>query len=442
VSLWAHQKDAITLGIHRGSAGIFHPPGSGKSRIICEILKQLGREAYPVLILTVVEQYEVWPVEMQKWLPGVRVRTAVAVSAKKRAHEVTLCAGVCVINYESFYASRGMIASRGFKTVVLDEAWRISNPAAKTTQAVQTYMEDAKHRFVLSPWPTRKALKDVFSLVRFVDLGESLGKSSSGFNHTYMIPHPAGFGWLVRSGADKEVARKISSCCSIAHDQDIKGYTGVPDPVYSTISVKLRDEDKERYDLIVDEWQSGEEEILGAGVKYLRTLQASSGVFEGQFDPGFPKTRELVNQIKLIGDDEKIIVYGWFRPEIFGLSEVITAETGRPVMIAVGGMTESMGKLLQRWRETTGAVLVCQSAKTAGWHAHEARHCFFHSQPPTAMQRFQAIRRLSRPPQKRIVRVVDLVSRETLDRDVLDGLKTQRDFMDTFRRLVGQRQNR
>lgn len=434
-SLWKHQENAIACGVKHGFVGVFHSPGAGKGRTVLELLKQ-WEDSLPCLVLSVKEQIHVWSEEVKKWAPTIDVINVGGKSTKKRLEGVKNTSGICVMNYESFRPIRGACRDKKFKTVVLDEVWKVSTPKAKTTQAVLMYLSEAPHRITLSPWPARRLLEHVYAPIKFLDGGKRLGPTFSSFRYRFMYPHPAGFGWLPRQGSEEDVGKLIGDICSVVRDADIRPSLGVPESVSQEILLDLDEDLKKVYDNILHEWAIGDYDIQGGGERYLRMMQVAAGQRLGVFAPN-SKTKYLIDFIKRLDERERVIVFTWFRPETEGVAETIRSSTDRLVVMAYGNMTESMESCMNRWRDREGSVLVCQGGKTAGWHAHESRYCIFHSQPQTALQKYQAIRRLERPPQTRSVSVTDLIYDGTIEPFVAKALKEQKDFMDSLRDYVG-----
>ena len=433
--LWNHQQRAIDVGVKNGFVGIFHSPGAGKGRTSFELLKKWD-SPFPCLVLSVKEQLHVGAEEAAKWIPGLNVIDVGGKSQKIRIDGVKLASGLCVMNYESFRGIRAECRNRKFKTVILDEAWKVSSPNAKITQAVLLYLHSAEHRVILSPWPARRKLDDVYALIKFLDGGERLGHTFSAFRNRFMYPHPAGFGWLPRHNAEEEVGKLIGDICSVVRDEDVRPSLGVPAAVYESVFVDMDDAQKISYAEAIKNWSLDGYELGGGGERYLRLCQLTAGQKFDVFSKN-NKTSYLVDWLKRLDERERVVVFTWFRPETEGVAETLARETSRSVVMAYGGMKDNMETTLAKWAKIPGSVLVCQGSKSAGWHATESRYCIFHSQPQTALQKYQAVRRLERPPQTRSVLVIDLLMRNTLEPRVRDALIQQRDFMDALRDYVG-----
>lgn len=438
--LWKHQIDASEIGERIGYVGIFHSPGAGKGRTVFELLKK-WKDPFPCLVLSVKEQLHVWTEEASKWMPSIQVINVGGVTRNKRIAGVSASTGLCVMNYESFRGIRSNCRERKFNTIVLDEAWKISSASAKITQAVLFYLREAQHRAVLSPWPARRCLEHVYAPIKFLDNGDRLGATFSSFRYRFMVPHPAGFGWLPRRGAEEEIGKLIQDICSVVRDEDIRPSLGVPASVQETVLLDMSDSQVTAYDQLLHDWSLSGYDVFGGGERHLRMLQVVAGQKFAEFDPTNPKTNYLIDLLCRLDDRERVVVFTWFRPETVGVADAVRTKSKRPVFIALGGMSESMGEILEKWRGNKGSVLVCQGGKTAGWHAHESRYCVFHSQPQSALQRYQAIRRLERPPQTRSVAVLDLIMNKTIEPHVQKALAEQKEFMDAVRDYAGGLRN-
>lgn len=432
--LWSHQERAIERGLERGSVACFVAPGGGKTRIALELARRWGR--WPCLVLAPASAAQVWERQSRLWIPEIRTRVLMRGSTERRKPSLEVARGIVVVNYEAFWGLRREIRARKWGTVILDEADRIANPAARITRALDTSdsVREAEHRVALTPWPSRKRLENVFSVLRFVD-ESALGRRFGDFRMAYFSMDPSGFGWNPQPGAERRIAEKIAGMSVVVRDEDLKGTLGLPDHVEEVLEAPLDGKLLELYREAHRDWTLNGEDIEGGGVRALRLVQIPSGVVADEFLPG-PKTRLLVDWLRGIDERERVVVFAWFRSEIRGVAEAVR-ETGRKSWSLMGG--DDVGQVLDDWKREPGGVLVVQHNLAVSWSATESRYAIFHSQPPSAHIRHQCLRRLVRAGQERSVLVLDLVAAKTLDAERLAALKEEKDWIDLLRDLVRSR---
>lgn len=445
-TLWPHQAEAVTKGLRYGHVACFLPPGSGKTRIALELTRRWGRSALPILVITEPAQAHAWGAEARKWLPALPVTVAARGPTPPRRLLVVGTIGAIVINYHAVFALREQLRSRSWGTVILDESAAISTPAARVTKTlwVSSSLVHAPHRVILQAWPFRKGLDQVFAPFRFVDGGDALGTRFFDFRQTYFTPDPSGYGWTPQIGAEARLAEAVAGKSVILREDEFDRRHGLPDEVERDVVVPLEGRLRTTYDDARRDWHVEGRNIEASTERAMRLLQIASGVVwtdpaNPEFVPDNPKTQTLIDMSKGWDSEERIVVYGWWVAEVEGLVQALHAATGRPTFALRSG--SDYAETLGAWVSSSGGVLVCQARMAKGWQEGAcARYAVFHSQPYSAYDRNQAIRRLKRPPQTRVVHVVNLIADDTLDTQHLQGLREERDFAELVQRMVQRAQ--
>jgi hypothetical protein len=432
--MWAHQQQLIDLAELHGHAAGFLPPGSGKTRVGLELINSKWKP--PALVIAPVHCAHRWEEDSHKWAPNLKVLTLIKGSKAARVKKLQEGWDVVVINYESVWTLRKDLQLIPWSAVILDESYRIATPNARVTKTIDFYLGDVPHRLILTAWPAHKRLQGVFSQFRFVDRGEALGTTFSKFRYGYFTPDVRGFGWAPQEGAERRIAAKIAEKSVTLKEEDLKKDLGLPDIIEVTESCELSGPSKEAYESARTDWQVAGVDIDGAGVRALRMVQAASGVVMGEFVDN-PKTKLLIEMLDEWDENERVVVWGYFRAEISGIAEAVK-KTGRQVFIIMGG--SDAASVLAAWKRVPGAVLVAQTDTGYGWEGVESRYCVFHGRPKSAATRHQCIRRIARHGQTRPVLVVDLVATGTLDEKYLQTLREERDYVDMIRDLVGMKE--
>jgi SNF2 family DNA or RNA helicase len=183
LKLNAYQRaDAAFLVTTRQSL-LANPPGLGKTPVTIRAIQMLGKDALPALIICPNSlKITVWQQELAKWAPSWVV-TVVDGSAAQRRKQLTARSDILIVNWESVrlhsrLAKYGMVAlteedrtpkelnKYGFRTVVMDEAHRLSHPKdSKQCRAAWAVAHGAEYRFALTGTPVADNVGDLWGLL-------------------------------------------------------------------------------------------------------------------------------------------------------------------------------------------------------------------------------------------------------------------------------------
>jgi hypothetical protein len=118
-----------------------------------------------VLVVTPASVKPQWGKEIERFTDDSYV--VVSGSKQKRAEQYAQGAFFTVVNYELFLRDLEHIHALGADLIVLDEAQRIKNWRAKTSQAIKELPR--KFAFVLTGTPLENRLEELYSIVEFLD---------------------------------------------------------------------------------------------------------------------------------------------------------------------------------------------------------------------------------------------------------------------------------
>ncbi len=118
-----------------------------------------------VLVVTPASVKPQWGKEIERFTDDSYV--VVSGSKQKRAEQYAQRAFFTIVNYELFLRDLEHIHALGADLIVLDEAQRIKNWRAKTSQAIKELPR--KFAFVLTGTPLENRLEELYSIVEFLD---------------------------------------------------------------------------------------------------------------------------------------------------------------------------------------------------------------------------------------------------------------------------------
>lgn len=181
-----YQRADVAFLVTARRALLANPPGLGKTAAgirTVQVLQSLGEDPLPVLVICPNSlKITVWLEEIRKWAPEYSA-TVIDGSATKRRKQIAERSDFTIINWESLrlhsrLARYGNIAltdddrkikelnSAGFRTVIMDEAHRLSHPRdSKQARAAWALAHDAEFRYALTGTPVADHVGDLWGLL-------------------------------------------------------------------------------------------------------------------------------------------------------------------------------------------------------------------------------------------------------------------------------------
>jgi len=157
------------LGEHGLGGVLADDMGLGKTvQTLCALLAQKGRG--PALVIAPTSVLRNWQREAARFTPTLS--TAV-LHGPRRAKVLSAvrdgALDLVITSYAVLRRDIDALADLSFRTVVLDEAQAIKNPASQTARAARRL--DAHHRIALSGTPIENRLSELWSLMDFLNRG-------------------------------------------------------------------------------------------------------------------------------------------------------------------------------------------------------------------------------------------------------------------------------
>lgn len=185
-ALWRHQPDLTRWLLQKGRAALFGSFGIGKTRIQCEVMRQIGRKEQG-------RQLIVCPLGVRQEFLRDAVPVGLPVSFVKKTDEVEQ-AGCYLTNYES--VRDGKLDVNLFNAVSLDEASVLRSYGSKTYQEFLTLFDQVAYRFVATATPSPNRYKELIHYAGFLgvmDTGQALTRffqrDSTQANNLTLHPH-------------------------------------------------------------------------------------------------------------------------------------------------------------------------------------------------------------------------------------------------------------
>ena len=247
---WDYQKTAIDWILDHKNCGLFLSMGLGKTVITLTAVKRLLEDFAITKVLVVAPlrvATTVWAEEVEKWehLTGLECSKVLG-SREQRERALREKADIYIINRENIpwlVAYQAKQKHWPFDMLVLDELSSFKSPKTERFRALRRVLP-ATHRVVgLTGTPAPNGLIDLWSQIYLLDQGERLGKFVTRYRDTYFTAGQRNgsivYTWVPLRGAPAQIYERISDICMSMTAED---YLKMPDrtDIIYPVSLNLR----------------------------------------------------------------------------------------------------------------------------------------------------------------------------------------------------------
>lgn len=431
--------------------GIWAPMGGGKTVCTETVLDQLDlvEAVYPVLVLATKRVARtVWGPELKKWQHLEHLRASIVLgTAQERARALGASAEYFCTNYDNLvWLSEQLGDDWPFKTVVADELTKLKSfrlrQGTKRGRALAKYAFTKITRFIgLTGTPSPNGLKDLWGQTWFLDQGAALGRTYTSFEERWFQRAKDGYGLEPMEHTEREIHERIPHLYIT-----VKGLP-VEEPIFNEVYVDMPD-------AVWPTYRKMKRESFAALRKDGKKTVASNGGVKTS------KLRQIANGFMFTGDPEKYQQIPEERrmheilhdEKLAALESIIDEANGMPVLVAYHFVPD-----LERLKKAfpQGRVLDDKQSTVDDWNAGKIPILFAH--PASAGHGLnlqdgsniivffgldwnlelyqQIIERIGPLRQKqsgydRPVFVYHIVTRGTIELDVLERLRSKRSVQD------------
>ena len=378
---------------------------------------------------------DTWPAEIRKWdhLKDLDVSVIVG-DAKTRTAAINRPAMVYIINRENtkwlveYYEKNGR--RWDFDCVVIDELSSFKNHQSQRFKWLRKIRPYVKRWIGLTGTPTSNGLMDLWAEIGILDGGERLGRFFGRYREAYfrpgaMNPHTGiVYQYTIRPGAEEQIYRKISD---ITISMKALDYLKMPEYVSVTHEVQMSPAERDIYDRMKNDLiiplEDGDIDAVNAASLSNKLLQMSNGaVYDENQSVRLIHQRKLEMLEDLIeaANGQPVLVAYWFRHDKARIQEYLKS---------IGCETREIkeSKDIQDWNAGKIPVALIHPASAGhGLNIQDGGHILIWFGLTWSLELYmQANARLWRQGQRDTVTIHHIITKGTVDEDVMAALEAK-----------------
>lgn len=253
---WEYQAAAENWILDHKKCGLFLSMGLGKTVITLTAIRGLlkaGAVHRALVIAPLRVAATVWKEEADKWdhLHGLRFSKVLG-NEKERLAALAREADVYVINRENVSWLVNYQATKKdwpFDMLVIDELSSFKSPKAERFRSLRRALPAVRRVVGLTGTPAPNGLIDLWSQIYLLDRGERLGKTLGWYRQTFFDPGDRNgqvvFNWKPKKGAPEQIYSRIGDICMSMTAED---YLKMPDRIDVETPVELSANAQQAYE--------------------------------------------------------------------------------------------------------------------------------------------------------------------------------------------------
>lgn len=325
-----YQRYSTAFIINHPVSAVLLEMGLGKSVISLSAINELMLDYFDVSRTLVIAPLRVanstWPDEIKKWDHLKHLNYSVVIgSEKERLDALKKPAHIYLINRENV---DWLITKSGipwkFDMVVIDELSSFKSYQAKRFKSLLKVRPKLKRIVGLTGTPSSNGLMDLWAEFRLLDMGERLGRYITYYRQNFFIPDKRNqqmiFSYKPKDGAEKKIYSLISD---ITISMKSKDFLKMPECVMNEVIVTLSDKEQKLYDSLKQDMvlslEENEIDAINAAALSNKLLQMSNGaVYNDDKESLHIHDRKLDALEDLIegANGKPVLVAYWFKHDL------------------------------------------------------------------------------------------------------------------------------
>lgn len=431
-----YQKFATDFIINHPVSAVLLEMGLGKSVISLSAINELMLDYFDVSRTLVIAPLRVanstWPDEIKKWDHLKHLNYSVVIgSEKERLDALRKPAHIYLINRENvdWLITKSGVSWK-FDMVVIDELSSFKSYQAKRFKSLLKVRPKIKRIVGLTGTPSSNGLMDLWAEFRLLDMGERLGRYITYYRQNFFIPDKRNqqmiFSYKPKDGAEKKIYSLISD---ITISMKSKDFLKMPECVMNEVIVTLSDKEQKLYDSLKQDMvlslEENEIDAINAAALSNKLLQMSNGA---------------------VYNDDKESLHIHDR-KLDALEDLIEGTNGKPVLVAYW-FKHDLEKIKDRfdvreiksakdisdWNESKIPVALIHPASAGhGLNLQAGGSTLIWFGLTWSLELYQQTNaRLYRQGQDSTVVIHHILTKGTIDEDVMKALKAKEKIQDAL----------
>ena len=421
-----YQLRGVEWLVTRPEAGLFLPPGMGKTSITLAAQALLGRMGRPNRMLVLAPLtvcLTTWLSEPIKWRQFQGLKLGLAHGPDKEIILKDPYYDIVIMNYDGLaWAVPMLMQGHQFAILCNDELTRLKNCASKRYKLIKPVLPSFTFRWGLTGTPAANGLTDLFGQCYILDLGRRLGRFVTHFRMKYLYQEPWDqYRYYIKPEKAELLIKNIADMCMYLDPKDHLQLPGLMDiPIPIILSPELLKEYKVLEVAFIIKLKEGIVTAANAGVLTSKLRQYTGGGMYLTDDEGYRTSIHIhdakLDRLEQLVDEmagEPLLVAYQFNHELERLQKRF------PEALAIrGGMKKSdLQDIVATWNSGNHRLLFVQpTAAALGLNLQfgGSAICWF-SLTYNLEEFIQLIARLYRQGQKDVVRNYMLLADKTID---------------------------
>ena len=382
-----------------------------------------------------------WPSEIEKWEHLKRLTYSVVVGTEKeRLTALNQNVNIYIINRENIdWLVNKSGVKFDFDMLVIDELSSFKSYSAKRFKSLLKVRPTFKRVVGLTGTPSSNGLMDLWAEFRILDLGERLGRYITHYRNTYFVPDKRNgmiiYSYKPQQDAEERIYDKISD---ITISMKAKDHLNMPDLIMNGVKVELSEKEKVKYETFRKEMvmRVSDKEIDAVNAASLsnKLLQMVSGSIydeDGKYYLIHDKKLDVLEDLIEGANGKSVLVAYWFKSDKeriekrFKVKEIKTSED------------------IAEWNKGNIPVALIHPASAGhGLNLQQGGSTLIWFSLTWSLEFYQQTNaRLYRQGQNETVVIHHIITKNTIDEDVLKALerkdKTQEALMEAVKARIG-----
>ena len=435
-----YAKDFILA--HKVSA-LFLDCGLGKTITTLTAINELMYDSFEISKVLIIAPLRVaqstWKEEIEKWDHLNLLRYSIAVGdEKERLKALKQNSDIYIINRENV---DWLVTKSGidfnFGMLVIDELSSFKSHTSKRFKSLLKIRPYFERVVGLTGTPSSNGLMDLWAEFRVLDLGERLGRYITHYRNEYFLPDKRNgaviFSYKPQPNAEERIYRRLADMTISMKSTE---YLKMPELILNDIEINLDEEDQIKYKKFKKEMvmtiQEKEIDAINAASLSNKLIQLANG--------------------SIYDEDKKF--YEVHNKKLDKLEEIIESANGKPVLVAYWFKADkeriekrfkvreikTAGDIKQWNKGMIDLALIHPASAGHGLNLQSGGSTLVWFSLTWSLELYQQTNaRLYRQGQKDTVVIHHLITKNTIDEDVMKSLKRKDKTQEALMRAVKAR---